>query len=310
MKFVVVALTVVLSVGGCSKQSVTQTDQGVFVLGSVEESESTERGITPGGRTIVLEGFSGDIMLRGVSSETATFAFTRKARANDSGSAAKLLQKIAISETGDESVFAVTMTSPEPERTAVDINAEIPVGTPVTIVTRFANVSVQDINGDISIRNEAGSIEYSGAAQDVEMKSRNGDLTVNLSSIEATARLNLETSNGDVFIAAPVAANVDIDAVTSAGVVRNTGLDFATTSLALSGAGGHFTGRVGMQADARLMARTFHGDITFGAFAEASPPDTPEDENVIDDVPASASDSLVIPADESNVEMQDLPQIP
>ena len=306
MRFGVVLVSVaVLALSGCSKQRVTQTEEGVFVLGSVEESESTDRGITPAGRTVVLEGFSGDIRLRGTNGESASFTFTRTARANDRESAAKLLEKIAISETGDESVFTVSMSSPEPARTGVDIVADIPEDTPVSIVTRSGNIEVAGVQGPVSIRNEAGSIEYRGSSSSVDLKSRNGDVSVGIASATSGTRLNLETSNGDIYVSIPMNGNLDVDATTSAGQVRNTGLTFGTTSLALGGAGGHFTGRVGAPTDARLIAKTYHGDITFSAFVDDVVPmpqeeiDIEADSTMIETPMPQQVDSLIIPADDS-----------
>ncbi|NND71233.1 MAG: DUF4097 family beta strand repeat protein [Rhodothermales bacterium] len=311
MRFGVIASTMLVAVlAGCSEQSVTQTEEGVFVLGSVEESGTSERGITPGERTIVLQGFSGDILLRGVSGETASFSFTRVARADNRESATKLLDKIAISETGDETVFTVKMSSPEPARTAVEIVADIPSTTPVTIVTRSANIKLVNMDGAVSIRNEAGSIEYSGASSSVDLKSRNGDVSLALTAAAPGSTISLETSNGDIMVSIPSGENLDVDATTSAGLVRNTGLNFTTASLALSGAGGHLTGRVGTESDSRVIARTFHGDITFSASVDAIP-SAPDDGDKSDsDVSQTPGDSLIIPADESEAAAQDPPEIP
>ena len=96
----------------------------------------------------------------------------------------------------------------------------------------------------------------------------------------------LETSNGDINVDMASSIGLAIDATTSAGAVRNSGIEFASPSLALSGAGAHFKGSIGVNSGSKLTARTFHGDIEFRLATaemdatedEPTSPNTPEEE--------------------------------
>ncbi len=81
---------------------------------------------------------------------TANFVFTKKARGADAGNAIKLLDKISIEEAGDESTFALTLSPPEEERSAVDIVATIPFNTPIVLKTNAQNIALTGVARNIT----------------------------------------------------------------------------------------------------------------------------------------------------------------
>ncbi len=256
-------MLVIMLSAGCSKQDIAQTEDGTFVLGSIEESTTTERGITPGTRTVFIDGFNGNIQLDGVTGETANFVFTKKARGADAGNAIKLLDKISIEEAGDESTFALTLSSPEEERSAVDIVATIPFNTPIVLKTTSGEISLSMMSGSIEVSNVAGNVTYTGNSSSLKLQTRNGDIVALLTEPSRLTKGVIETSNGDIMISLPLESSIEVEATTSAGSVRNTSFSFASRSLASNGAGAHFKGMVGSETDAKLMAKTYHGDISF-----------------------------------------------
>lgn len=264
--FVILALTF----SACSRPDVVQNEDGVFVLGSVEESQTSDRGISPGSRSIEIDAINGNFILNGVQGELASFTFTKRARGTTSEKARALLNKIAIEEEGDDLTFAISVSSPERALSAVDITADIPFNTPVVLNFESGSVRIANLNGPQVIRGTAGSISFAGGSNSVNIETRNGDIEANFDTIAPDAELVLRTSNGDVHVGFPPASNVDVTATTSAGSVGTSGIDFSSRSLASNGVSAKFTARSGAGSGS-LTATTFHGDVSFSSWTPMPP---------------------------------------
>lgn len=263
-------LFLAIVVSSCSQQEVVQNEEGAFVLGSVEQTATSERGISPGSRSIEISGINGTFDLTGVAGEVANFSITKRARGTSTSNALKLLDKISIEETGDDLTYSFDVDSPERALSAVDISATIPSNTPVVLHFASGSVTISKMNGRVEVRGTAGSISYSGSSQAVTLETRNGDISTSFDTVGDAANISLQTSNGDIEVAFPPSSSVDITATTSAGKVSTSGIDLNNRSLASNGVSAKFSARSG-NGLGKLSAKTFHGNVSFGKWDPAVP---------------------------------------
>lgn len=273
--FVIVALLF----SACSQQEVVQNEEGVFVLGSVEESQTSERGISPGSRSIEIDAINGRFVLNGIQGDVASFTFTKRARGTSVEKARSLLEKIEIDEQGDDLTYSISVDTPERALSAVDITADIPVNTPIVLNFESGSVRISNLNGPQVVRGTAGSISFMGSSNSVNLETRNGDIEAAFVTIPQDSEIMLRTSNGDVSVGFPPSTSVDVTATTSAGSVGTSGIDFSSRSLASNGVSAKFTARSGV-GQSSLTATTFHGDVSFASWtpdpATINPPAAPQ----------------------------------
>ncbi|HET6567419.1 MAG TPA: DUF4097 family beta strand repeat-containing protein [Rhodothermales bacterium] len=235
-----------LLLGGCRGDNVNRTDEGTLVLGGTEVTETLTRGVDPGSRTLVLNGFNGTIQLEGTDAGAASLQFTKKARGSDNDAARQNLAEIAIDESGDNLSYTYAMHSESPERTSVDVSGTVPYGTNLSIQLRNGDVQISSVTGPITVRNENGSIRISGAASNVQAVTQNGSVEAAFQELPPDASVRLSTSSGTVSFAPPAGASALIQASTEAGNIRVAdGLQFTSQSLKPEGAGGEFIGKLG-----------------------------------------------------------------
>lgn len=285
---------------GCQQQDeVGQTQEGELVLGRTEVTEQVRRAVALGNRALVLDGFRGAVHLRGTDDETAQLTFTKHARGQDDAAARKLMGRIGIRESGNDEQYTYTMRSPTPNRSAVNVTGTVPRTTQLQVQLQSGAVALSDVWGPIEVNHESGPVQIGGAATSVTVEGRNGNVKVGWRKLPSDAQVRLETANGNIELALPETTSVRVNAETSAGRIRTSGLDFEQRRLEPKGAGARFEAQLGA-GNASIETRTQNGDIVLrtGRIRPQLPADTTV-APLPDSVTRSPTDTAAAPADTS-----------
>jgi hypothetical protein len=255
----VLAAAVLLS--ACGDDEVSRTEDGNLVLGGTVVEEAITRGVNPGDRPLVLNGFSGNIQLQGVAGQTANLQLVKKARGSNDEAARELLSEIQIQESGDAEAYRYVMTSNEPSRTQVDVMGEVPAGTNLRIELQNGSVDLSGITGPISIQQQNGNIRIDGAAGNVQAVTQAGTVDAGFQRVHPNANVTLRATNGNVTLTVPANTAARIEAETQVGNVQvGQGLTFTNQSLNPQGVGAEFAGRLG-SGSAAITLGTQTGNI-------------------------------------------------
>ena len=296
----VLALFGLLWAGCGGEPEVSQTQEGRLVLGESEVTAEVTRGVVPGARTLVLDGFDGSVELTAAAGEAAALTFIKRARGDSDADAREMLEDVQIAEEGDEQTYRFSLQTDRPEQTSVDVRGAIPPQTALRIEMTSGSVSLSGVDGPIQVTNENGNVRIAGAGESVSVQTQAGAVDVGLRLLPARASVNLRTANGDVTLGLPAEASARIEAETQVGDIRVQGLDFTDRRLRPEGAGASFTGRLGA-GNANVELHTQNGAITLQEGSTlALPPDSVEqgqpaeaiEEDLVPDRPRRPLDSL------------------
>ncbi len=226
-------------------------------VGRTEATEGEQRTIPLDGRTLVLDGFAGDIRVEVDSSmTTAQVRLVRRARGLTEASARARLPAITVETGGDADIYQIVWRADRPDVIAedglrADVIAFVPAGTPVVVRTAAGGVAIFGATGDLDVGIAAGTVQVERAvARRLRVDARAGDVAVSAADLPRGAEWTVSTAAGDVDFSVPDGASVRVDAQTAAGTVR--------------GVEAHRDGR----ATARL--RTGAGDVTVGRATDIS----------------------------------------
>lgn len=281
--------------GACQDPTISRSDDGNLLLGSYEASDVVERVISPGQRSLVLEGFTGSIHLTGDDSDVARLQITRRARGDTPAEAEGRLANLDIEETGDDASFRYNFGASDRATSSFDIEGTVPANTPVRIEWVAGDIDVGGLIADIEVRNRHGGIAYSGPSSKVHLRTRNGDVSAALAAAGPQSNVDLVANNGDVSLLVSPEASVRIVATTSAGSIRTGRLSFVSESYSPMDAGSRFEGRIA-QGTGRIMISTEHGSVDIGEYVpqiqvHAEAPDT------TDSAAGAAPDSVIAAPD-------------
>lgn len=278
-----------IALPACQKEAgVSQTDEGNLVLGATEQTETTERSVQLGARTLVLDGFTGRIRLDG--SDTADLArleFTKHARGRDAAAAAEVLERTTLEESGDDQAYSFKMRSRDAALSQVDVSGAVPRGTRVQIRLESGQVELSGIDGPLDVQTQGGTVRIAGAGESVEVETRNGNIDVAMGFVPAGSTVALRAANGDVSLTMPGNIAARVEAQTGSGDIRIAGLQFADRNLSPRGAGSSFEGQLG-QGGAQISLRTENGVISLNEGQIMTLPRTDS---------LSLDDPMTIPAD-------------
>ncbi len=282
--------------GGDATEEVGETEEGRLVLGQTEVRSTVERGIAPGGRVLVFEGFHGDIRLDASRDRFATLDIVKIARGENSEAAQKLLDQVTIAEEGTDTEYYYRINSPNEQRTAVNVRGSIPEQASLRISWRSGTISLSGPDGPLHITNGSGAVQVAGLANDAEIRVNNGGILVGVERLPEDVEIILETSNGDIDVSLPVETSATVAAETSAGSINTTGLEFQDRQLEPMGAGSAFQGRLG-RGNASIRVRTENGTIrlTQGRMERLAPTDTltvPVDTTAADTIDSAVPDTV------------------
>lgn len=287
----------VLLFAACAEQEqdVGETEEGELTLGRSEVQEVVERGVDPGDRMLVFEGFSGSVQLEGTGTQqVAELEFTKRARGQNDEEARERLDEIEIDETGGEEEYVYRLSTDDPNRTSVDVTGQVPQGMRLRIQLENGSVILSGIDGPIQVQSSNGDIRIAEAGEDVRAETRNGRVEAGLRRLPQNATVHLQTRNGDLQVALPSGASAQVEARTSAGRILLEGLNFKSRRLGVEGAGANFSGQLG-DGNAQVELQTENGSIVLreGALPEL-PADTLEGDpsDLLPTRPVVPSDTL------------------
>jgi len=255
-------LAAAVLLAGCaeSTDNVGEAEEGRLVLGHTEEREVVNRGVAPGGRLFVLEGYHGNINLEASAGQFVVLEFVKTARGEDGEEALRLLDEINILEEGNDDDYRYVMQSTEAQRTAVSVSGSVPERTGLQIQWESGTILLSGPDGPLQITNGSGNVEAAGVAGNAEIRVNNGGILVGIEDLPAGAKIILETSNGDITVSLPANVSARVAAQTAAGAIRTTGLSFQDRQLEPMGAGAEFNGQLG-RGTANIRLRTDNGTI-------------------------------------------------
>jgi len=249
--------------GGCEQPStsdVAQTEDGVVRLGSVEAVDTVARAVAPTGRPLVIDGFRGRVTLRGGDGKTADLQFVRRARGETAEAARGVLADVTITESGSEQNYTYTLETEGRAYAAVDVTGTVPRGASLRIEQASGPVRIAGVTGPLTVRHDHGPVTIRGASAPVDVETKNGDLDVALRSVPPDATIALRAKNGDVTLRLPPSASVQLNAETSAGVIRTQGLALTEQEFLPRNAGGEYAAQLGA-GDASVDLHTENGSV-------------------------------------------------
>jgi hypothetical protein len=256
------AIGCLILLSSCQRGSrdIGEGDDGELFEGQVEVTETTSRGVDPGNRTLVIEGFNGRIQLSGTDGYTAQLEFTKRGRGRNDSAAQDALAGINVDEQGGDDAYRFNLTSDHQSRSSVDVRGTVPVATPIRIELANGSVSISAADGPIEVDIQNGTVQIGGTSRSVRVRASNGDIEVAVRMVQPDGTINLETSNGNVGFRMPGSSSARVDARTSVGSVIVEGLDFANRRLDRQAAGAAFSGALG-GGNARVDIRVQNGVI-------------------------------------------------
>ena len=278
-------------VGGCgeSTDDVEEVEEGRLVLGLSEEQQIVERGVAPGDRPLVLEGYYGNINLTATAGPFAVLEFVKTARGEDADAARRRLDEVDILEQGTDEEFRYVLQTAETRLTAVNVNGSVPERTAMHIHWESGTIRLSGHDGPLQVTNGSGNVEAAGVAGSAEIRVNNGAILLGVVDLPTGSSIVLETSNGDITVSLPDNVSAQIAAQTAAGAIRTNGLSFEDRHLEPLGAGAEFSGRL-RRGNANIRLRTENGTIHL-------------QEGRMDRLPSS--DTLAVPADTSGLTAPD-----
>lgn len=255
-------LGLLLELTACRQSpGVGQTEEGALRPGAVEITDTLPRGILLAGRTLVLEGLSGRVLLQGRNTDVARLRFIRAGRGADVAAARRALHQILVREEGGSETFRYRTEAQQAALVQVHVEGTVPQDARLVITRPGGNLELIGIEGPIQVRQTAGTVQVREAADSLEIQLQNGSASVHFRHLPTHARVTIQTENGDLWLALPSHTDAQVQAETAAGVVRVDGLTFTAQNLKPKDATGtRFEGRLG-QGRAHILLRTTHGDI-------------------------------------------------
>jgi hypothetical protein len=266
-----------VGLAGCQtggEEDISRTADGTLRVGRVATADSIRRAVGPGDRTLVIDGFHGDVRLRATDATTARFLFVRHGRGDDAESAREAMRGVEVTERGTAEEYVYELSSDAEARTRVDVRGQIPRSTALRLEQTSGPVTVSGTAGEVTVRHRHGSVEVVDARSSVDVAIENGDVTARFRTVPPEARVRLQTANGDLALGLPPDASVQVNAETSVGEIRVRGLQFAPQRLIPTDAGARYAAqRAGGRAVVEM--RTENGMVTLEAVDTTAAPTGP-----------------------------------
>ncbi|MFN3597858.1 MAG: hypothetical protein ACK41D_11375 [Rubricoccaceae bacterium] len=234
------------------------------LTGRAVATATEERSVALEGRTLVLDGFAGDVrVLADPTLSEVRLRAERSARGATDGSAAARLEGVTLREAGGADLYQFVWRTEHEAGTRVDVEVRVPPGTAVTLRLGAGDLVAEGLEGALDAELGAGTATATGlTASEVRLRTGSGALEVEARALPAGAAYTLETGAGEIVLALPAAASVNVEAETRAGQVRLGDLPFEGPRLTTSGGQARFRARLG-RGQARVEARTGAGDVVF-----------------------------------------------
>lgn len=246
-----VVLALLLAVSGCGGDTPggAQPDTAEREVGRTEAADTQERTVSLNGRTLVLDGFAGDVRIEtDARAPGVRVRFRRVARGATQASARNRLGLMRIDEAGDEEIYQYVWraeTDPS-EGLSVDAVATVPPGTSVVVRLESGGVAADGLSGDLDVVIGSGAIVMGRIASPrLRVVVGTGDVTINALRLPTGAVWGLEAGAGSLDLSLPRDASARINATTGAGRVRDRGLNLTQVERSEGAAGGRLRARLG-----------------------------------------------------------------
>jgi hypothetical protein len=165
-------------------------------------------------------GGNGGIRVRGTSGSTTRVRFRIVANARDERDARDMVSDVRVSADGGR-IRAEGPRSQEDGWWNVQVEIETPRNTPLALSTRNGGISVEGISGRTRFESSNGGVSLVDVSGDVQGRTANGGLRIYLDGSRWEGEgLNVETTNGGVYMELPAGYNADLHTET-----RNGGID-------------------------------------------------------------------------------------
>jgi len=270
----VVALMVSLSATGCGREKVVELPDGVLTLGEFQETKTERRSVVLGDRNLTIEGENGSVSLAGGEPGQVTLTFNVQARGDTRDDARKQLEAVVIEEIGDEASYTVDIRPDRNDVTNVDVAGTVPSDARVRLILRSGNVTLSNLNGEVDVLLENGSISYLGGSGSLALSTRNGNVSADFYDHGVGDVASLSTTNGSVTLGLSDLANTKVNANTRSGEVRVDGITFGDPRLERRGASTRFSAEIGAGGGSINM-KTQNGNLLFKRHALVPPPPAP-----------------------------------
>lgn len=273
---VCVFVGLVIALAACQTSGdaeVGQAEDGTLRVGPTVVADTVTRAVAPGERTLVIDGFTGDVVLRGTDATTADLTFVKRGRGDDTDAATDALSGVTVTESGTQDAYTFRLESDEDDRSAVDVRGTVPRETTLRVEHASGAVRITGLSGALTVRHQYGPVEIDEAAGPVDVAIKTGDVTARFRSIPRTASVTLRTANGDVRLGVPPGASIQVDAETNVGVVQTHGLSMGPQRLTPVHAGARYAAQMGA-GDAVVELRTENGNVILDAVDAPETADT------------------------------------
>ena len=165
-------------------------------------------------------GGNGGIRVRGTSGSTTRVRFRIVGHARDERDARDLVRDVRVTTDGGR----IRATGPESSNDGwwnVQVEIETPRDTPLALSTRNGGISLEGVSGRTRFESSNGGVSLVDVSGDVQGRTTNGGLRVLLEGSRWDGEgLNVETTNGGVYMELPAGYNAELHTET-----RNGGLD-------------------------------------------------------------------------------------
>lgn len=179
-----------------------------------------------------LETLSGDVTIRRGSSRELVVEVVREARgATDAAVKTGLAEVRAVSEErgGRVTIKAVYPSQRGRSQYSVSVNyiVSAPAGTSISTRSLSGDVTVEGIDGELSINSTSGDVKVISVTQLAKVSTVSGDIT--LTNVTAQGLLEASTMSGEILATNIKARRVDLGAI--AGGVTARGIDAGDVKL-------------------------------------------------------------------------------
>lgn len=222
-------------------------------------TETVERTLMLSGQPLLLEGFNGTIQVEGRPDSTASVRIEKKASGLSQSAADSLLDAIAIEESRTRQGHRLRVFSDQPSASA-DIYLSMPYKTALTIETGNSNVEVEAMAAPVDINLEQGAVRIKGAADDLDVRTGNGNIDVDMVGFPDSTDVRLRTVNGQIMLSLPARVPGTLRADAKIGTVALSGFELEDPKETRTTTGIFQEGRIG-EGKGRIRLSTENGSI-------------------------------------------------
>lgn len=228
---------------------------------AIEVTEQDEQTVALDGRTLVIEGFNGNVAVVGRRDSVAVLQFEKKATGIDEEEAGQHLAGINVTTREGRDATTVRVQSEHGATTSVNVRAQVPYNLPLRVHLDNGTIGVEAVSGPVTAAVENGSVTVKGAANDLDVQIGTGDLSVDMVGFRTETQVALRANNGSITLILPPSTSATVEAETEVGPLDVSGLALAEASEAHTVTGGRVEGTLG-DGSGHVVVQTVNGAVT------------------------------------------------